>query len=230
MVKSAASGSDSPLRRPEPVAILGGTFDPVHHGHLRMAVAVADALALSCVRLMPAGCPPHRPPSVAAARHRLAMARLAAAGVERLSVDDRELRRSGPSYSVETLTQLRAAVGAAPLVWILGADAFARLATWRRWRDVLPLAHIAVYARPGSAVRPADAALRAEYARRVCRDRRAWRSTAGGRIVPVSGPQWDISATDIRAKLAQGETVRGLLPDAVLDYIRAQRVYARRRR
>ena len=216
-----------PPRPCRPIGILGGTFDPVHHGHLRIAEAVAEALALSCIRLVPAARPPHREQPAAAARHRLAMVRLAVAGIDRLCVDDRELRRPGPSYSVETVAQLRAAAGETPLVLIMGADAFARLAAWRRWRALFALTHIAVCARPGSAVRPVDAALRDEYARRVCRDADAWRRDAGGMIMPVRGPRLDISATRIRARLAAGEDVRGLLPDAVLDYIRAQQLYTR---
>ena len=224
-MSGAAHRRGAAHRQCRPIGILGGTFDPIHHGHVRIAEAVAEALALSCVRLVPAARPPHRERPAVEARHRLAMVRLAVADTDRLCVDDRELRRPGPSYSVETMAQLRAAVGETPLVLIMGADAFARLTTWRRWQALFSLTHIAVCARPGSPVQPVDAALRAEYARRVCRDADVWRAAPGGMIVPVRGPRLGISATHIRARLAAGADVRGLLPDAVLDYIRAKQLY-----
>ena len=135
--------------------ILGGTFDPVHDGHIALAARVRDALHLEAVRLMPNSIPPHRPQPLATAQHRLAMLRLAVHGRPGLVVDDRELRRTGPSWTVDTLEELRRELGPqARLVLILGADAFAELGSWSRWLRVFSLAQIAVVGRPGSAVRP----------------------------------------------------------------------------
>ena len=119
-----------------PLGILGGTFDPIHYRHLRLAEELADALKLAEVRLIPGGTPPHRAAPATAATHRLAMAALAIVGNARFAVDAREVRRSGPGYTYDTLAELRAEEGAQrPLVLLLGADAFLELATWHRWHS-----------------------------------------------------------------------------------------------
>jgi nicotinate-nucleotide adenylyltransferase len=206
-----------------PVGILGGTFDPIHLGHLRLAEEMADALGLSEVRFVPAGQPPHRAPPRSAAADRLQMVRLATAGNPRFVVDAREVRAARPSYTVDTLADLRAELGPArPLVLLLGVDAFCGLPTWHDWRRLFEFAHIAVGERPGTAgLDAAPAALRAEIdARRAVSP-----GAAAGSVRFVATTLLDISATAIRDRLARGHSVRYLTPDAVLDHIHLHRLY-----
>ncbi|MPZ44034.1 MAG: nicotinate-nucleotide adenylyltransferase [Betaproteobacteria bacterium] len=177
-----------------PIGILGGTFDPVHYGHLRLAEEAADALGLTQVRLIPAALPNLRARPGTKPHQRLEMTRLAAAHNPRLAVDDRELRREGMSYTVDTLDELRAELGATRPIWlILGADAFLRLPAWSRWLQLFDLAHIAVATRPGytldEAVRQ-SAELAAEWHRRFVPDPVPPPPRAGasaGAIVPSVG-------------------------------------------
>ncbi len=214
-----------------PVALLGGTFDPVHLGHLGLADDARRALGIPEVRLMPAGDPPHRAAPGASAAHRLAMLRLAIERRPGLVIDDRELRRQGKSYTVLTLEELRVESERRPIVLILGADAFRGLPTWHRWRELLALAHIAVAARPRD---PFDAAL-PDALVPLWRDRRAadaaeLLASPAGRILVVTIVPRDISASAIRAAVARGgadaERARALLPPAVWDYIAEHRLYA----
>lgn len=207
-----------------PLALLGGTFDPVHNGHLRAAWEAAEQLDAE-VRLMPANVPPHRAQPLAPASGRVAMLYAALGGQSRLTVDERELRRAGPSYSVDTLRELRAEIGSErPLVLIVGTDAFAGLPTWHAWRTLFELAHIAVLERPGAAL-PVPAELLAELTLRHAAPGSDWRAAAAGRIVPVAITPLQISATDIRRRLAAGDEPRFLLPDAVWQLILAHRWY-----
>jgi nicotinate-nucleotide adenylyltransferase len=210
--------------------MLGGTFDPVHYGHLRLAEEAADALGLARVLLIPAALPNLRARPGTEAQHRLEMTRLAAAGNPRLAVDDRELRREGTSYTVDTLADLRAEVAAERPLWlILGADAFLRLPAWSRWLQLFDLTHIAVATRPGN---PLDEAVRdsgelaAQWSRRLASDAGAPVLPACGAIVRLPIPLLEISASDLRARMSRGASVRYLLPPAVVDYIAAHRLYA----
>ena len=133
----------------QPIGLFGGTFDPIHFGHLRPAFELCQALKLAEVRFMPAGSPPHRSPTLANAELRLAMVKAAVAGEKSFVVDDREVRRSGASYSVDTLTELRAEFPDRSLCLMLGMDAFLGLPNWHRWREILDLAHVVVWHRPG---------------------------------------------------------------------------------
>ena len=214
-----------------PIGILGGTFDPIHHGHLRLAEELGATLRFDAVRLVPSSTPPHRSAPLAAAEHRLAMTRLATAGNNRFKVDEREMRRAGPGYMYDTLSDLRAESGAAqPLVLIVGADAFLEFATWHRWHEIFGLAHIAVAHRPGFPVERwserMPQPLAREYAARLMQQPLAVHLTPAGGIVVVPFTALDISATAIRDMLKAGSSPRYLLPDAVLDYIRAHRLYS----
>jgi nicotinate-nucleotide adenylyltransferase len=207
--------------------ILGGTFDPVHLGHVALAEAALAGLRLSEVLWLPSGSPGHRAPPVASARDRLAMLRLATGGNPRFRIDDSELDRSEPTYTVHTLTRLRAQLGnAQPLALLLGSDSFLSLPTWMRWRELFDLAHIAVASRPGDL--PSDGGpapeLSAEIARRSARPEQL-AASAAGRIVRFDMPPMDISASAIRAQLAAGRDTRRLLPAAVLAYIETQHLY-----
>jgi len=198
----------------QPLAILGGTFDPVHLGHLRAAWEVAEALDAE-VRLVPAHVPPHRPAPVASAGQRVAMLRAALAGQCRLSLDTRELDRAGPSYTVDTLISLRAEIGARPLVLLLGADAFAGLPGWHRWHELPDFAHIGVLTRPGH-VPPLPTELAEAIASREVSDANALCASAAGCVLRIAITPLEISGTRIRALLRSGRQPRWLLPDALL--------------
>jgi nicotinate-nucleotide adenylyltransferase len=214
-----------------PIGILGGTFDPIHYGHLRLAEELGERLRLEEVRFFPSGTPPHRSAPAVTADHRLAMTRLAAAGNARFAVDDRELRRAGPGYTFDTLKELRADLGdAQPLALLLGADAFLEFATWHRWREIFGLAHVAVAHRPGFPVeRWAERMpepLAREYSARLMQQPLAIHLSPAGGIVIVPFTALEISATAIRDMLHAGASPRYLLPGAVLDYIRSHGLYS----
>jgi nicotinate-nucleotide adenylyltransferase len=212
-----------------PLGILGGTFDPIHYGHLRLAQELAVRLDLDGVRFIPAGTPPHRGSPRVAPGHRLEMARLAIAGNPLFALDAREAFKPTPCYTVETLTELRRELGPdRSLCLLMGADAFLGLTEWHRWRELFGLAHIAVAERPGFAgiARAAvPAPLKEELGRRLRADATALRDTPAGAVVTCGVTALDISATRIRQGLQAGESPRYLLPDAVLDYIGSHRLY-----
>jgi nicotinate-nucleotide adenylyltransferase len=213
------------------LAILGGTFDPIHYGHLRLAADVKRALSLAEVRLVPAGLPPHRAPPVASGEHRLAMAALGCAEFPGLVADDREVRRAGPSYTVATLESLRAEQPNRPLALLIGADAFAGLEQWRRWEQLFTLAHFLVVERPGTVfdLDSLPAKLRTQWERRLTEDRARVERALAGAILRVTVTPQPISASAIRAALVRGKAghaeVRGLLPASVLAYIERNQLY-----
>lgn len=212
-----------------PLAILGGTFDPVHYGHLRLARDVRAALELPEVRLVPAGSPPHREPPRASARDRVTMLELAVREFPGLVVDTREIARGGVSYTVDTLAELRADAPRRPVVLLVGADAFRGLDTWHLWKRLFELAHVVVVPRPGVAV---DAglpeALAREWQARASADPRVLRSRPAGAIYVQPVTAQPISSTAIRAALARRDkdAVAGLLPVAVLAYIESNGLYS----
>ena len=200
----------------------------MHYGHLRLAEEAAAHLGLSQVCWLPAGRPPHRETPQVTAGQRLEMVRLATAGNSGFNVDAAEVEAAQPSYSVLTLARLRALYGPdRPLVWLLGADAFAGLTRWHRWRELLALGHLAVSHRPGFPVETAS--LPAELADifNTCRshDPAGLATAPAGRIVTFAMTQLAISATQIRNLLLNGGSVRYLLPPEVIDYIAAHQLY-----
>ena len=226
---TATVGRMSLRKAPTPIALLGGTFDPIHFGHLRLAEELAESLNIDQVRLIPAGQPPHRGQPRAAAQHRLEMVRRAIAGNPRFVLDEREIRRDAPSYSVDTLTALRAELPrGTPLVLLMGADAFLGLTTWHEWRRLFELAHIAVAQRPGFSGAWDDAlpdplrrllfTLRGEHAGEIL-------EKPAGRVFLQNITQLDISASQIRDRALRGRSLRYLLPDAVIDYLNENRLY-----
>jgi len=212
----------------EPLGIFGGTFDPVHFGHLRLAEESIGHLGLGGVRWIPAGQPPHRGAPQVTAAQRLEMVRRSTAGNARFSVDASEVEAAAPSYTIHTLERLRRELGSTQsLVLLVGADAFAGLASWHRWRDILALAHIAVSHRPGFPVEMASLpeALASEFNARRLSDVAGLKASASGAIVTFAMTQLAISATQIRKLLANDLSARYLLPDAVLDYIQTNSLY-----
>lgn len=214
------------------LGLLGGTFDPLHVAHLRLGLEAREALGLAELCFIPAGTPPLRAVPQCAAAHRLAMVERALAGNPGFSVDAGEVLATAgspaPSYTVATLERLRRQHGAQrPLVLLLGADAFARLESWHRWRELFGLAHIAVATRPGHDLKKIGAgatALDAEFNARqgVAAD---LAGAPSGRIVSFAITALEISATAIRERLARGLSVRYLVPDPVLDYIETHQLY-----
>lgn len=214
----------------QPIGLLGGTFDPIHLGHLRLAEELGEALGLDEVRLLPTGTPPHRTPPSASAADRLAMVRLAIAGNPRLRLDEHEIHKTAPCYMVDTLSELRAELGSErPLTLFLGADAFLGLATWHQWPRLFDLAHLAVAQRPGVTHAGWQAAMPEALARALAERRTETagdlHSTPAGRIFVHAITQLDIAASRIRASIQAYSSVRYLVPDRVLDYIERHRLY-----
>jgi nicotinate-nucleotide adenylyltransferase len=202
-----------------PVGIFGGTFDPIHFGHLRTAFELLQALRLAEVRFVPAGNPPHRGVPLCDARRRLDMVRAAIADQPGFVVDDREVCREGPSYTVLTLRELRAEEPGRPFCLIMGMDAFLGLPQWHEWRSLLELAHVVVAHRPGWTAPDAGTlgGLVATYATQRVED---LHETVAGRILVRPVTQLEISSTDLRDLIVAGQDPRYLLPDAVRAMIR----------
>lgn len=206
------------------IGLLGGTFDPVHIGHLRSAVEVAESLQLDELRLIPSARPPHRNAPQVSAQDRLAMVELALVGADGLQVDDRELKRDKPSYTIDTLESIRAELTVDDqLLLILGWDAFCGLPGWQRWDELLEHCHILVLQRP-DADSDAPEALRNLLAARSVNGPSALTGPSG-QIAFIWQTPLAVSATQIRALLASGRSARFLVPDAVLAYIHAHGLY-----
>ncbi|MCX7826997.1 MAG: nicotinate-nucleotide adenylyltransferase [Verrucomicrobiae bacterium] len=188
------------------LGVFGGTFNPIHLGHLLLAEAAAEALALDRVLFIPAATPPHkRPRQLANARDRLRMVRLAIRGNDRFRCSDMEIRRDGPSYSVETLRHLRRLMPGARFFFLIGTDSLRELHTWKEASALARLCEFICVLRPGE---------------------RAGRSRLRGlRVHHVHGHPTDISSSDIRARLARGASVRYLMPEPVRRYIQKKRLY-----
>ena len=213
-----------------PVGLLGGTFDPIHFGHLRLAEEMGELLGLAEVRIVPAGLPPHRGHPRASASHRLEMVRRAVADNPRFALDEREIHKASPSYSVETLAVLRQELPpGTPLILFMGADAFMGLNTWHRWQELLDFAHLAVAHRPGFSSAVWEDALpepvRRLLATRRCEQASDLRSRPAGQIYLHTITQLDISASQIRERALRGRSLRYLLPDSVIDYINEHHLY-----
>lgn len=212
-----------------PIGVFGGTFDPIHFGHLRLAEEMLEQAGLAQIRFIPTGMPPHRGAPRVSAMRRGEMVGLAIAGRSAFVLDERELLRQRPCYTVETLRELRGEFGdAQPLCLLMGGDAFLQLHTWREWAQLFELAHLVVAHRPGSepgaCIDGADPDLRRHYHARLCQPEELAERPAGG-IAELAIPQLDISATDIRRRVASGQSIRYLLPDAVADYIHQHHLY-----
>jgi len=212
-----------------PIGILGGTFDPVHFGHLRLAEEMLELAKLKLIRFMPAGTPPNRDMPKASAKHRSAMVRLAISEQPAFVLDEREVDRTTPCYTVDTLRELRPELGAAqPLCLLMGGDAFLQLHTWHEWEQLFELAHIVVGSRPGftlkERIHSATGELRRHYQQRLRTVEALSQQPCGG-IVELSIPKLEISATLIRSRVAENRSIRYLLPDLVAEYIHQHHLY-----
>lgn len=209
------------------IGLLGGTFDPIHNGHLRLATAARDLLNLAEVRMLPAADPyqKERAP-MASAAHRLAMVEAAVARHPALIADGRELQRRGATYTIDTLRELRHDPSFAnlPLVWLIGADAFAQLHRWRDWQALFDLTHFAVFGRGGHTdVWPEALHAVAKHRRQSVQG--DWRKRLAGCVIDMPLAPETISSTEVRNRLMAQETVAHLLPKAVCDYITLHHLY-----
>ena len=207
-----------------PIGIFGGTFDPIHYGHLRSAFEVLQALRFEEIRFIPCGDPPHRGATFAAAESRLQMVEVAIKGQDGFTSDDREIRRDGPSYTFDTLTTLREEFPRRSLGLILGMDAFLGLSKWHRWDEILSVAHIVVAHRPGwkaPDIGPLGEMISEFGTHRV----NELHDTQHGHIYIHAVTQLEISSTEIRDLVAAGRDARFLMPDAVKNVIEESRIY-----
>ncbi|HXZ60420.1 MAG TPA: nicotinate-nucleotide adenylyltransferase [Steroidobacteraceae bacterium] len=210
-----------------PIGLFGGTFDPIHCGHLRTAFELWQELALAEVRFLPTGHPPHREHLYASAELRLQMVAAAIADQPGFVVDDREVRRSGVSYSVDTLTELRREYPQRSLCLLLGMDAFLGLPSWHRWRELLELAHIVVAHRPGWNA-PSRGPLGEVMVDHGTGTIRELHERPAGCLYVHAVTQLEISSTELRALIVAGRDPRYLVPDAVRQIILETRCYAAR--
>jgi nicotinate-nucleotide adenylyltransferase len=206
------------------IAVLGGTFDPVHYGHLRTAWDVHETFGFEEFRWMPAGRPPHRSTAVSDPDHRLAMLRLALDDMPEFSIDTREISRPGPSYMVDSLGEIRASIGKRPLILVLGEDNACQLDTWDRWLQLFEFAHMVVMTRPDS-----DSAvskrLEIELKKRLVADDTQLQAQPSGCVQKIPVTQLDISSSLIRAKIRAGQSARYLVPEPVRHYIEEHSLY-----
>lgn len=207
------------------IGIFGGAFAPFHNGHLRLALEALERLQLEQVRLVPTAHPAHRRDSSIPPSRRVEWIKLATRREKLLVADDCELLRAGPSYTVDTLLEMREQYAQASIVLIMGADAFQHLHTWSRWELLIELAHIAVAARPGSGTEPSPETT-ALLAPRRAASAEALHTQPAGLWLPFELPMLDISSTRIRRLLKARQSVRGLVPDAILNSMTAADVAA----
>jgi len=207
-----------------PLALLGGTFDPVHYAHLRCADEARVKLGLESLYLLPSGVPPHRDSPQATNPQRLEMLQLALAEFPQLQIDTRELDRDGPSYMVDTLQELRTEAPQRPLLLLIGQDAANDLDRWHRWQDLFELAHIVIMTRPGQ--RPAyRSQLEQKIERRLCADVQSLLDSQAGGVLALQVAAIDVCATTIKTMISLGRSPRGMLPGPVLDYINGEGLY-----
>ena len=206
------------------IGILGGTFDPVHFGHLRSALEIQQSLGLDEVRLVPAHAPPHRPQPLASPQQRVEMLQAAIADTPTLSIDTREFERSGPSYTLDTLVSLRDEFPGTGLCLLVGMDAFRGFSSWHRWREITEYAHVIVMTRPGVTA-PEQKDLTDFIALHRVMDSDKLAEQNAGLLLYHAVSQLDISATHIRKLLASGQRADYLLPGRVLGVIKSNMNY-----
>jgi nicotinate-nucleotide adenylyltransferase len=212
-------------RSTQAIGIFGGTFDPVHYGHLRAALEAMEMLQLEDFRLLPAGTPPHRANTFASADHRLAMLKLALSQYPELRVDDREVRREGSSFMVDTLGDIRGEEGDSPILMMIGQDAANVLDQWHEWHRLFDLGHLVIMRRPESK-HIYSGALFEQVQPRLVNNPGQLQNSPAGLILPLEVTQLAISSTEIRRQIRAGLSPRFLLPDPVIDYIFKHGLYS----
>jgi nicotinate-nucleotide adenylyltransferase len=208
----------------EPIALFGGTFDPIHYGHLRCADEARQKLGLKNLYLLPAGDPPHREPPRATVKQRLEMLQLAVQEFPFLLIDDRETRRSGPSYMVDTVQELRTGFKDRPLLLLIGQDTANHFHTWYHWQQIFELSHIVVLTRPGSSVQYAPEVAKQMQARSISDVKKLHESCAGA-VLQLEVESIDVSSTDIKNAITSRAAVKSMLPAAIIEYIEQNRLY-----
>ncbi|GAB6140623.1 nicotinate-nucleotide adenylyltransferase [Methylosoma difficile] len=203
------------------IGVFGGTFDPIHYGHLRSAVEVKELFGLNEVRLIPSAQPPHRGQPSASAAQRLAMLRLAITGQTGLLADDREMVRGGKSYMIDTLQSLREDYPHLPILLFIGTDAFNHLTTWKNWQQLFDVAHVVVITRPGYSPQLLDPFFKGKHTPERCQ----LSENLAGKLYFQAITPLDISATAIRQQVAEHRNPAFLLPDTVIAYIRHHKLY-----
>ncbi len=211
----------------KPIGILGGTFDPVHYGHLGLATEVYKCCDLAEVRLIPLHIPSHRQLPSALPEQRLQMLRLAIQKNKALLVDERELQRGEVSFTVDTLRSLREEVGQQPLCLIMGADTLQTLNSWHQWTSLIEYAHIIVAGRPGTDKKIGDSELSELYYNNVTKVFSDLHAQQAGKILEVNITELDISSTRIRELISKKQDVHSLLPEGVISYIKKEDLYHR---
>ena len=212
-----------------PIGIFGGTFNPIHYGHLRLAEEMLELAGLQEIRFIPTGTPPHRDMPQVSAQQRSEMVKLAIVDQPAFVLDEREVKRAAKCYTVDTLRELRAELGEQrPLCLLMGGDAFLQLHTWHEWQQLFELAHIVVGYRPGFTIEEriinAPIELRRHYQTRLC-VAEDLAHQPHGKIAVLAIPKLEISATLIRSRIAEQRTIRYLLPNSVADYIHQHHLY-----
>lgn len=208
----------------KPIGILGGTFDPIHIGHLRMAIELREALDLAHIHIIPCYQPVHRTAPEATAAQRFAMVQCAIANEPLLVADPREIARPTPSYTIDTLSAMREEFPQTPLCLLLGIDAFLGFPSWNRWQDIISIAHIVVAHRPQYQL-PHQGLIADLLAQRLQLETSFIHQHLSGGILFRPIPSLDISATEIRKQIAIGRDTRYLLPENVHDYIQQHHIY-----
>lgn len=207
-------------------AFFGGTFDPIHYGHLKAVTALAEEVGVAQVTLLPNHVPPHRPQPIASPQQRVDMVNLAIANNPLFVVDDRELHRTTTSYTIDTLESIRQERGhSSPLAFIIGQDALLTLHQWHRWQNLLEVCHLLVLARPGYAVQMATPEMQHWLEQHQLKEVEQLTERPHGAVYLATTPLLDISATDIRQRYHQGLDGNRLLPPAVQGYIESQGLY-----
>ncbi len=209
---------------PRLIGLFGGTFDPVHYGHLRLAREVYAQAGLDELRFIPCHMPTHRAPATASSDQRLIMLNLALQEFPEFVIDEREINRAGHSYTFDTLSELRHELPDARLCWLMGMDAFLDFTRWHKWRHILELAHLLVAVRPGYTA-PADGDMRTLLDRHALDSVDTLRCRVAGGIVLLETPANDIASTHIRAKLAKGQSIHNLVPPAIEQWLYEHPVY-----
>lgn len=207
-----------------PHILLGGTFDPVHFGHLRMAQEMLNKFPRADVFLMPSAYPPHRTEPAASPEQRIEMLSLVLDDIPNLHIDTRELERETPSYSVISLREIRQEIGAKSLIFIMGTDAFAKLDQWYRWQELLDLTNILVIGRPSCEL-PNKGVVAETFAQCSISSAHELANYQHGKIAYYQMPQLDISSTFIRDQIKNGKSPRFLMPSVIIDYIQAHSLY-----